>query len=80
MKKMKNDTDLLEEYDFSKGIRGKYSKRFKSGSNVVVIDPDVAKYFPDHDSVNSSLRSIVTIIKQHQPRKSVARRAAVASR
>ena len=79
MKKMKNDTEQLDEYDFSKGIRGKYSKRFKSGSNVIVIDPDVAKYFPDHDSVNSSLRSLLTIIKQHQFKKSATSRTSVVS-
>jgi hypothetical protein len=51
MKKMKNDPDLLEEYDFSGGIRGKYVKRYAEGTNLVVIEPDVAEFFPDHDSV-----------------------------
>lgn len=67
MKKMQKDSDMLEEYDFSKGIRGKYSKKYEEGTNVVVIDPDVAKYFPDHDSVNHALRSLTEIIKtQHK--------------
>lgn len=64
MKKMHNDPDMLEEYDFSKGVRGKYAKRYAEGANVVVIDPDIAEYFPDHDSVNESLRSLVSIIKR----------------
>jgi len=64
MKKMKNDPDLLDEYDFSGGVRGKYAKRYAEGTNVVVIDPDVAEYFPDHDSVNESLRSLIAIIKK----------------
>lgn len=59
MKVMPNDPDLLEEYDFSKGVRGKYAKRYAEGTNVVVIDPDVAKYFPDHTSVNEALRSLL---------------------
>lgn len=65
MKKMPRDPDMLEEYDFSKGIRGKYAKRYTAGTNVVVIEPDVAKYFPDHDSVNQALRSLSAVIK-HQ--------------
>jgi len=66
MKKMKNDPDMMEEYDFSRGIRGKYAKRYAEGTNVVVIDPDVAEYFPDHDSVNEALRSLATIIKRQK--------------
>jgi hypothetical protein len=54
MKKMRNDPDMLEEYDFRGGVRGKYAKRYAEGANVVVIDPDVAEHFPDHESVNES--------------------------
>jgi len=73
MKKMQKDPDMLEEYDFSKGIRGKYAKRYAAGTNVIVIEPDVAKYFPDHDSVNRALRSLSTIIKhQKKPTKVTA--------
>ncbi len=64
MKKMKNDPDLLDEYDFSGGVRGKYAQRYAEGTNVVVIDPDVAEYFPDHDTVNESLRGLIAIIKK----------------
>jgi hypothetical protein len=66
MKKMHNDPDLREEYDFSGGIRGKYAKRYAEGANVVVIDQDVAEYFPDHDSVNEALRSLAAIIKREK--------------
>ena len=66
MKKMRNDPEMLEEYDFSRGIRGKYAKRYAEGTNVVVIDPDVAEYFPDHDAVNEALRGIAAIIKRRQ--------------
>ncbi|MCL4491913.1 MAG: hypothetical protein M1510_08440 [Nitrospirae bacterium] len=57
---------MLEEYDFSKGIRGKYAKKYSEGTNVVIIDPDVAKFFPDHDSVNQALRSLTEIIKKQK--------------
>jgi hypothetical protein len=66
MKRTQKDPDMLEEYDFSKGIQGKYAKRYAEGTNVVVIDPDVAEVFPDHDSVNQALRSLVEIIKRQK--------------
>ncbi len=66
MKRTRNDPDMLKEYDFSGGVRGKYAKRYAEGTNVVVIDPDVAEYFPDHDSVNEALRSIAAIIKRRR--------------
>jgi hypothetical protein len=53
---MKNDPDLLEEYDFSKGVRGKYAKRYAEGTNVIVLDPDVAAVFKTAESVNRVLR------------------------
>lgn len=64
MKKIKNDTDMLKEYNFNNGIRGKYAKKYAHGTNVVVIEPDVAEYFPDHDSVNDALRGLAKIIKK----------------
>lgn len=77
MKRMRRDPDMLEEYDFSKGIQGKYAKRYREGANVVVIDPDVAKMFPDHESVNQALRSLAEIIKRQKRRsyKSLQRTA-----
>jgi hypothetical protein len=66
MKKMRKDPDMLEEYDFTNAVRGKYAERYAAGSNVVVIEPDVAKYFPDHDSVNQALRSLSDIIKNQK--------------
>jgi hypothetical protein len=61
---MKKTPEMLAEYDFSRGVRGKYAKRYAEGANVVVIDPDVAEYFPDHESVNESLRGLLSIIKR----------------
>ena len=77
---MRNDPDMLEEYDFSKGIRGKYAKRYAEGTNVVVLDPDVAKYFPDHKAVNDSLRSLIAIIRRQSPTVPAAPSGRVAAR
>jgi hypothetical protein len=55
------DPEMLDEYDFSGGVRGKYVARFSQGSNVVVIDPDVAQVFADSESVNRALRALVGI-------------------
>jgi len=71
MKKIRNDPDLLEEYDFSKGVRGKYAKRYAEGTNVVVLDPDVAACFPDHQVVNDFLRSLIPIIQGKAKAESV---------
>ena len=58
------DDDMLDEYDFSKGVRGKYAERYAAGSNVVVLSPDVAEIFPDSQSVNEALRTFVRIARQ----------------
>ena len=66
MKRTKDDPDLLQEYDFAGGVRGKYAHRYQEGTNVVVIDPDVAEFFPDHDAVNDALRSLVAVIRRQR--------------
>ena len=63
--KKKNGSGMLKEYDFSGGVRGKYAKRYQEGSNVIILDRDVAKVFHTRDSVNNALRALVGII-QHQ--------------
>ena len=60
-KKKTSASDMREEYDFSKGVRGKYAKRFATGSNIVVLDPDVARLFPDSKTVNDTLRTLARI-------------------
>lgn len=60
------EDDLRPEYDFSKlngGVRGKYAKRIQQGTNLILLSPDVARYFPDEQSVNTVLRSLVGIAK-----------------
>jgi hypothetical protein len=51
------DSDMREEYDFSDGAKGKYATRFAEGSNVVVLDPDVAAEFRTRKAVNDALRA-----------------------
>jgi hypothetical protein len=60
-KPIESDPDMLDEYDFSQGVRGKYAQRFAEGSNVVVLSPEMAQIFPDSESVNQALRLLVEI-------------------
>ena len=62
--KNRHDPDMLDEYDFSKGVRGKYAKRYAEGTNVVILSPDVAEVFPDSESVNEALRVLVKVARQ----------------
>ena len=55
------EVDMLDEYDFSGGVRGKYSDRYAEGNNVVVLSPDVAKVFPNSESVNRALRKVIEL-------------------
>ena len=52
---------MLSEYDFGKARRGKYARRYARGTNLVVLAPDVAKVFPDSQSVNEALRALARI-------------------
>ncbi|KIM07085.1 MAG: hypothetical protein KU38_11205 [Sulfurovum sp. FS08-3] len=61
---MTKDNDLLEEYDFSKGVRGKYTKAYQEGVNIVKLDSDVTKFFPDAKSVNEALRTFIRLMHQ----------------
>lgn len=57
---------LRSEYDLSKlkgGVRGKYARRLRAGTNLVLISPDVARFFPNEKSVNAALRSLIDIAK-----------------
>jgi hypothetical protein len=58
---------LHREYDLSKlkgGVRGKYVERFRAGTNLVLLSPDVAEYFPDEQSVNTALRTLIRVAKR----------------
>ncbi|WP_254564502.1 hypothetical protein [Oscillatoria sp. HE19RPO] len=56
--------ELSDEYDFSQlsgGVRGKYVERYQKGTNLVLLDPDVARAFPTQESVNEALRLLIKI-------------------
>jgi hypothetical protein len=53
--------EMRAEYDFSGGVRGKYFERYKAGSNIVVLDPDVSSVFPNAAVVNEALRGLAAI-------------------
>ena len=54
---------MRKGYDFSKGIRGKYARKYEAGTNIVLLDPDVAEVFITPKSVNEALRYLAGIIK-----------------
>jgi hypothetical protein len=55
---------MRDEYDFSKGERGKYAQRYREGTNVVLLDPELRKSFPNDEAVNDALREYLKIKKQ----------------
>ena len=67
MKKDKRNDDLRPEYDLSKlrnPVRGKYAKRYAEGTNIVALEPELAKIFPSSNAVNDALRRLITIEKR----------------
>lgn len=63
-KKTVADDDMLPEYDFSGGVRGKYYQRYQEGTNIVVLAPDVADAFPNAEAVNEALRLLVKLARE----------------
>ncbi len=64
------EDELRPEYDFSQlknRVRGKYAERYKEGTNLVLLAPDVARAFPDSESVNEALRLLIKVAKTSQP-------------
>jgi len=64
----RTEDDLRPEYDFSKmkgGVRGKYAQRYRAGTNLVKIDPDVYEVFADDNAVNEALRGLIKVAR-HQ--------------
>ena len=50
---------MLDEYDFSDGVRGKYAQRYREGTNIIRLDEDVAEKFPNSEKVNEALRYLI---------------------
>ena len=64
--KRQRSNGLRPEYDLSKlegGVRGKYLARYRAGTNLVLLSPDVAEYFPDEKAVNTALRALIRVAK-----------------
>ena len=59
-------------YDFSKGVRGKHAMQYADGTNVVVIEPDVAAEFKTAEEVNETLRAVAQLLQRR--RKSISRK------
>lgn len=58
------EDEILPEYSLEGGVRGKYAERYARGTNLVLLDPDVAEVFPDAASVNRALRALAQIIRE----------------
>ena len=56
---MRKVGDMRDEYNFESGVRGKYAKHFAGGTNLVLLEADVAKAFPNSRSVNEALRDVI---------------------
>jgi hypothetical protein len=68
------DDELRPEYDFSQlqgGVRGKYVERYRKGTNLVLLDTDVAQAFPTQDDVNNALRLLMQIAQRQPANKSL---------
>jgi hypothetical protein len=64
----KDDQDTMrEEYDFSGGVCGKHYEAYRHGTNLVLLEPDVAKIFKDSATVNSALRMLAKIAQEYVP-------------
>jgi len=61
---VEEENEMLPEYDFSEGVRGKYARRYAEGTNIVVLSPDLARFFPDSESVNRALRALVEVAQR----------------
>lgn len=57
--------DMLPEYDFAHGVRGTHHEAYEAGTNVIFLEPDLARVFKDSDSVNRVLRLLVSLAKEN---------------
>jgi hypothetical protein len=68
MSKATEFDEMRPEYDFSSGVRGKHHRAYKQGTNVVLLEPDVAAVFKDSESVNHALRTLMEIARKELER------------
>jgi len=63
-KKTNEEDEMLDEYDFTGGVRGKYVNRIANRNKTIILEPDVAEVFTDSESVNQALRGLLPIIQK----------------
>jgi hypothetical protein len=71
-RKPQSHDELRRDYDMSTlkgGVRGKYVERYRAGTNLVLLSPDVAEHFHDDQSVNKALRTLIHVRKRLLRRK-----------
>jgi len=66
---------MLPEYDFSNAVRGRTAGRYREGTNVVLLDPDVSALFPDSTAVNEALRTFARLVRPRRSSRSKRRSA-----
>jgi hypothetical protein len=71
----RNDDQMRSHYDVTGGVRGKYARRYAEGTNVVMLDPDVARLFPNREAVNDTLRAVAQIVRIQERRRGRAKKA-----
>jgi hypothetical protein len=67
---MKKDNDMRAEYDFAAmkgGVRGKYASRYRAGTNLALLDPELARAFPTDHAVNQALRAVLDLTTAVRP-------------
>jgi hypothetical protein len=79
-KATRKDNGMRDHYDFIGGVRGKYARRYAEGSNVVVLDPDVARLFPSREAVNDTLRAVAQIVQIQERRRGAAKKKFIPNR
>lgn len=62
-----DEDEMRPEYDFQGGVRGKYYRQYMEGTNVALLEPDVAAVFHDSESVNQALRVLIKAAAQLGP-------------
>lgn len=70
------DWEMRKEYDFSNTRPNKYAKKYAEGTNIVVIEPDLVEFFPDSESVNATLRTLVSIFPKTRSKRKVKKGSA----
>ena len=74
-----DNDEMRPEYDFSRAVRGKHYEAYRAGTNVVLLEPDVAKVFTDSASVNQVLRLLLQLAKTNVPQENQPHKSTLAT-